>query len=147
MQRAKAHLAVIVERRRTTDGFRLARIGDAKVELAVGQRTAGQGLGGDNLCRNARVIGRCAIAVFERDQSALNLVLAALVDCLVRALGTAGDGRRSGKRAGTIVGDSNLHGTGSVVVGVAGLALVLLGHGVFEGLAGVSLRKLDLMAR
>lgn len=64
----------------------------------------------------------------------------------MRTLGTAGDGRRGGKRTGTVIGDGDRHGTHGVVVGVTGLAVILLGYGVREGLAGVSLRKLDLMA-
>lgn len=64
----------------------------------------------------------------------------------MRTLGTAGDGRRGGKRTGTVIGDGDRHGTHGVVVGVTGLAIILLGYGVREGLAGVSLRKLDLMA-
>ena len=147
MQRAKAHLAVDVGRHSAVNGFRLARIGDAKVELAVGQRTTGQGLGGDNLRKlAARVIGRCVVAVGERDHGALDLVLAALVDRRMRALGSAGNDRRGGERAGTIVGDSDRHGALGVIVGVTGLAIVLLGNGVCKGLARVSLRKLDLMA-
>ena len=147
MQRAKAHLAVDVGRHSAVNGFRLARIGDAKVELAVGQRTTGQGLGGDNLRKlAARVIGRCVVAVGERDQGALDLILAALVDRHRRAIGSARNGRRSGERTSAIVGDSDRHGAYGLVVGVTGLAIVLLGNGVCKGLARVSLRKLDLMS-
>ena len=81
----------------------------------------------------------------ERHQGLLDLVLATLVDRLMRALGTAGNGRRSSERAGGVVGDGDRHRAHGVVVGVTGLAVVLLGHGVRKGLAGVSLRKYNLM--
>ena len=126
---------------------KLTLIGDAEPELAVGHRAAGQSLGGDNLSSGTtRRIGRSAVAVVERDQGTLDLVLTALVDRRMRTLGTAGDGRRGGKRTGTVIGNGDRHGTHGVVVGVTGLAVILLGYGVREGLACVSLRKLDLMA-
>ena len=148
MQSAKAHLAVNVGNARTLDGFLLARIGDAKVELAVGQRTTGQGLGGDNLRKlAARVIGRCTVAVDERNHGALDRSGTSLVLGYRRSLvGVANNGRRGGERTSAIVGDSDRHGALGVVVGVTGLAVVLLGNGVCKGLARVSLRKLDLMA-
>ena len=148
MQRAKAHLAVIVERRRATDGFRLARIGDAKVELTVGQRTTGQGLGGNDLGNGTtRCIGRGAIAVDERDHGALDRSDTSLVLSYQRSLvGVASNDRRSGERTSAIVGDSDRHGALGVVVGVTELVVVLLGNGVCKGLTRVSLRKLDLMA-
>ena len=148
MQSAKAHLAVNVGDARTLDGFLLARIGDAKVELAVGQRTTGQGLGGDNLRKlAARVIGRCTVAVDERNHGALDRSGTSLVLGYRRSLvGVANNGRRGGERTSAIVGDSDRHGALGVVVGVTGLAVVLLGNGVCKGLARVSLRKLDLMA-
>ena len=143
MQRTEAHLAATVGSRSAIDCFRLARISDAKVELAVGHQATGQLLGGNDL---DRLVGRSAIAVFERDQGALDLVLAALVDHRMRALGAASNGRGGSKRTSAVIGDSNRHGALGVVVGVAGLAVVLLGHGIRKGLTGVSLRKLDLMA-
>ena len=147
MQRSETHLTVNVGSPCALNGILLARIGDAEAELAVGQRTSGQSLGGDNLRRSAaRVIGRCAVAVDERDYGALDCVGTGLVLGGQRALGSAGDSRGGGKRTGAIVGDSDCHGALGIVVGIAGLGVVLLRHGVFEGLAGVSLRKLDLAA-
>ena len=63
----------------------------------------------------------------------------------MRALGTTGNGRRSSERTGGVVGDGDRHRAYGVIVGVTGLAVVLFGHGVLEGLAGVSLRKFNLM--
>ena len=146
MQRIKAHVPADIG----LEVFvchKLTLIGDAEPELAVGHRAAGQSLGGNDLSGGAaRRVGRSAVTVVERHQGLLDLVLATLVDRLMRALGTAGDGRRGGKRTGTVIGDGDRHGTHGVVVGVTGLAVILLGYGVREGLAGVSLRKLDLMA-
>ena len=150
------HLGVIVQRIKahmpTDVGLevfvfhKLALIGDTKPELAVGHRTTGQGLGGNNLSSGAtRRVGRSAVAVVERHEGLLDLVFAALVDRLMRALGTTGDGRRGSKRTGGVVGDGDRHGAHGVIVGVTGLVVVLLGHGVLEGLAGVSLRKCNLM--
>ena len=125
---------------------KLALIGDTKPELAIDHRATGQGLSCDNLSSGAtRRVGRRAVAVVERHQGLLDLVLAALVDRLMRALGTTGDGRRGSERTGGVVGDGDRHGAHGVIVGVTGLVVVLLGHGVLEGLAGVSLRKCNLM--
>ena len=125
---------------------KLTLIGDAEPELAVGHRAAGQSLGGNDLSGGAaRRVGRSAVTVVERHQGLLDLALATLVDRLMRALGTAGNGRRSSERAGGVVGDGDRHRAHGVVVGVTGLAVVLLGHGVRKGLAGVSLRKYNLM--
>ena len=125
---------------------KLALIGDTKPELAVDHRATGQGLGGDNLSGGStRRVGRSAVAVVERHEGLLDLVFAALVDRLMRALGTTGDGRRGSKRTGAVIGNSDRHGTDGVIVGVTGLAVVLLGHGVRKGLTGVSLRKCNLM--
>ena len=145
VQRIKAHMPADI-RLEVFVTHKLALIGNAEPELAVGHRTTGQGLGGDNLSSGTtRRIGRSAVAVVERNQGTLDLVLTALVDRRMRTLGTAGDGRRGGKRTGTVIGDGDRHGTHGVVVGVTGLAVVLFGHGVLEGLAGVSLRKFNLM--
>ena len=146
VQRIKAHMPADIGLE-VFVAHKLALIGNAEPELAVGHRTTGQGLGGDNLSSGTtRRIGRSAVAVVERDQGTLDLVLTALVDRRMRTLGTAGDGRRGGKRTGTVIGNGDRHGTHGVVVGVTGLAVILLGYGVREGLACVSLRKLDLMA-
>ena len=146
MQRIKAHVPADIG----LEVFvchKLTLIGDAEPELAVGHRATGQSLGGNDLSSGTtRRIGRSAVAVVERNQGTLDLVLTALVDRRMRTLGTAGDGRRGGKRTGTVIGDGDRHGTHGVVVGVTGLAVILLGYGVRKGLAGVSLRKLDLMA-
>ena len=145
VQRIKAHMPADIGLE-VFVAHKLALIGDAEPELAVDHRATGQGLGGDNLSSGTtRRIGRSAVAVVERDQGTLDLVLTALVDRRMRTLGTAGDGRRGGKRTGTVIGDGDRHGTHGVVVGVTGLAVILLGYGVREGLASVSLRKLDLM--
>ena len=145
MQRIKAHVPADIG----LEVFvchKLTLIGDAEPELAVGHRAAGQSLGGNDLSGGAaRRVGRSAVTVVERHQGLLDLVLATLVDRLMRALGTAGNGRRSSERAGGVVGDGDRHRTHGVVVGVTGLAVVLLGHGVRKGLAGVSLRKYNLM--
>ncbi len=145
MQRIKAHVPADIG----LEVFvchKLTLIGDAEPELAVGHRAAGQSLGGNDLSGGAaRRVGRSAVAVVERDQGTLDLVLTALVDRRMRTLGTAGNGRRSSERAGGVVGDGDRHRAHGVVVGVTGLAVVLLGHGVRKGLAGVSLRKYNLM--
>ena len=148
MQRSKAHLTVNVGSRSALDCFRLACVGNAEPELAVGHRTTGQGLGGNDLSSGTtRCVGRGAIAVAERNHSALDRSGTSLVLGHQRALvGVASNGRGGSKRTGAVIGDSDRHGAGSVVVGVTGLAVVLLGHGVRKGLARVSLRKLDLMA-
>ena len=145
MQRIKAHVPADIG----LEVFvchKLTLIGDAEPELAVGHRAAGQSLGGNDLSGGAaRRVGRSAVTVVERHQGLLDLVLATLVDRLMRALGTAGNGRRSSERAGGVVGDGDRHRAHGVVVGVTGLAVVLLGHGVRKGLAGVSQRKYNLM--
>ena len=145
VQRIKAHMPADIGLE-VFVAHKLALIGNAEPELAVGHRTTGQGLGGDNLSSGTtRRIGRSAVAVVERNQGTLDLVLTALVDRLMRALGTTGNGRRSSERTGGVVGDGDRHRAYGVIVGVAGLAVVLFGHGVLEGLAGVSLRKFNLM--
>ena len=127
---------------------KLTLIGDTEPELAVDHRATGQGLGGNDLSSGAtRRVGRSAITVDERNHGALDRSRAGLVLGHQRALGTAGDGRRGGERTGGVVGDGDRHGADSVVVGVTRLAVVLLGHGVRKGLAGISLRKFGLMAR
>ena len=145
MQRIKAHVPADIG----LEVFvchKLTLIGDAEPELAVGHRATGQSLGGNDLSSGTtRRVGRSAVTVVERHQGLLDLVLATLVDRLMRALGTAGNGRRSSERAGGVVGDGDRHRAHGVVVGVTGLAVVLLGHGVRKGLAGVSLRKYNLM--
>ena len=145
MQRIKAHVPADIG----LEVFvchKLALIGDAEPELAVGHRTTGQSLGGNDLSSGAtRRVSRSAVTVVERHQGLLDLVLATLVDRLMRALGTTGNGRRSSERTGGVVGDGDRHRAYGVIVGVTGLAVVLFGHGVLEGLAGISLRKFNLM--
>ena len=145
MQRIKAHVPADIG----LEVFvchKLTLIGDAEPELAVGHRATGQSLGGNDLSSGAtRRVGRSAVTVVERHQGLLDLVLATLVDRLMRALGTTGNGRRSSERTGGVVDDGDRHRAYGVIVGVTGLAVVLFGHGVLEGLAGVSLRKFNLM--
>ena len=147
MQGTEAYMLINVGSARALNGFLLTCVGDAKVELAVGHRATAQGLGGNDLSSGATSrVGRSTVAVDERDHGALDRSGTSLVLGHQRALGAARNGRRGGERTGGVVGDGDRHGADSVVVGVAGLAVVLLGHGVLEGLTGVSLRKLDLMA-
>ena len=144
MQGTETYMPINVGSACTLNGFLLTCVGDAKVELAVGHRATGQGLGGNDL--SSGTTSRSAIAVDERDHGALDRSAAGLVLGHQRALRAAGDGCGGGNRAGTVVGNGDRHGAHGVVIGVTGLAVVLLGHGVLEGLAGICLRKLDLMA-
>ncbi len=84
-------------------------------------------------------VGRSAVTVVERHRGFLDLALATLVDRLMRALGTAGNGRRSSERAGGVVGDGDRHRAHGVVVGVTGWPSFFSATVYVKVFAGVSL--------